>query len=392
MINSDQTVFVSLQLNVKDRLSQLRDWKAEWERADYYLEQRIAQLSDSVQDQQVAMQIAGLKKRMELTLIQRPLELSEELIIEAGGYQPLQDFLHAEFAALTTTERILWLNNFKMIMTPDLRELEKKIVDIRGYRMLGQQRNFLLGGESGMGKTTFLNWLIYRNLPRVEMERNHIPILAIDAPTDHKSPIPLYRWLISACGYSYLKGDTESELLGKVILFFLKCGVEIVMVDEIEHLTKHAIRRKLLEISNLTPGVTYICASCAPMNFVEGDVEIQGRWNDIFELELYKGERLDRLLSYLELLLPFSKPSDLVRRTLETSPDSDEVVDGPAQVIENLTGGILRDIMILIIDSSKRAIERNLPSLTVMVIQDAWRNIQSKDPRVKQDKQSFQKT
>src|SRR5437667_11879678 len=40
-------------------------------------------------------------------------------------------------------------------MTADLRKLDDKIAKVRNYRSLGQTRNFLLGGESGMGKTTY---------------------------------------------------------------------------------------------------------------------------------------------------------------------------------------------------------------------------------------------
>ena len=91
-----------------------------------------------------------------------------------------------------------------------------------------------------------------------------------------------------------------------------------------------------------------------PIAWTEGDAEVKGRWNDFFQLRQYTGTRLDDLLATLELFLPFSQDSHLAARTVEGSP-------GPAALIEQWTGGILRDIMILIRDACRRAIEKRRP-------------------------------
>jgi hypothetical protein len=129
----------------------------------------------------------------------------------------------------------------------------------------------------------------------------------------------------------------------------------------------------LLEVSNLTLGVTYICASCNPVGWVEGDEEVRGRWNDAFVLKQYTGERLSALLSFVELLLPFTSPSFLSVR--EIVAESEQV--GPAKLIEENTGGVLRDVMILLADASKRAIEENLPCLTPSLLEATWQDIQT---------------
>ena len=134
-----------------------------------------------------------------------------------------------------------------------------------------------------------------------------------------------------------------------------QCRVLLLIVDEVEHITHPNFRRRLLEISNLTKGVPIICASCNPHRWTEGDDQSAGRWNDCFYLEQYKGQLLNSLLGFFELLLPFGKPSLLPERTLNVNGS---VVDGPAKLIEQWTGGVMRDIMILIIDASTRAIER----------------------------------
>lgn len=136
------------------------------------------------------------------------------------------------------------------------------------------------------------------------------------------------------------------------------------------------IRRRLLEVSNLTRGIPMICASCHPLNWSAGDPEVAGRWNDYFELRQYTGKRLQQLLAFIELLLPFTQPSFLALRTIP-GDDKTTPVPGTASLIERWTGGILRDIMMLIIDASARAIAREYPALTPSLLEESWRDIQT---------------
>ena len=50
--------------------------------------------------------------------------------------------------------------------------LDRDVVQVGSYRSFGQQRNFLLGGESGMGKTSYLDWFTSNYLPD-RRERPH---------------------------------------------------------------------------------------------------------------------------------------------------------------------------------------------------------------------------
>jgi hypothetical protein len=263
-------------------------------------------------------------------------------------------------------------------MTPDLRRLNDKIAKVRAYRSLGQQRNFLLGGPSGMGKSTYLDWFAFHHIPRVAATSTHVPIIKIDAPVSNKSPKPLFQRMILECGMTYALRDNEEELLMKLILFLHRCRTELLVVDEVEHITRPAIRRRLLEVSNLTRGIPIVCASCHPLNWSAGDPEVAGRWNDYFELKQYTGARLQQLLAFVELLLPFTQPSLLAMYTLPAGDNTGATVAGPAALIERWTGGILRDIMMLIIDASMRAIDRNAPALSPSLLEESWTNIQTR--------------
>jgi len=369
---------VNAALDVRQRLQELRTWQAEWQHDEALLRERLDQLNETspVYAQQ-AMQIASLRRRLSMQLVRSPIDISPE-VIQQTGYGQLRANLAQQFAALSREERLLWLNNFYFILTPDLRQLNDKMSKVRAYRSLGQQRNFLLGGESGMGKTTYLNWYLSHHLPTVEATYNHVPIIKVDAPVSNRTPKPLFQRMILECGKAYSRHDNEEDLLMQLVLCLQKCRVEMIIVDEIQHMVLPELRRRLLEISNLVPGIPIVCASCRPLRWIEGDVEVAGRWNDYFGLSQYTGERLSALLSFIELLLPLTEPSYLYLSALKKGASPEGGTAGPARLIEKLTGGILRDIMILLTDASRRAIEQNQPRLSPALLEDTWRDIQTR--------------
>ena len=205
-------------IDVRQRLQNLCKWHEEWEKIDLQLGQRTNELGSTTADAQKAAQIGNLRKRLLLQQVKQPLEIAPDTIRRIG-YGALRQHLAEQYTRLTKEERFLWLNNFMFIMTPDIRQLHDKISKIREYRSFGQQRNFLLGGESGMGKTTFLDWFTSNHTPIVEAERTHIPVIKIDAP-EGNSPRALFQRIIRACGMNYLKYDHEEDLLMKISLYF----------------------------------------------------------------------------------------------------------------------------------------------------------------------------
>ncbi len=377
-MNEIVTAVVDEKFDVGRRLAQMRAWRDEWKNEDERLRERLRQLDrDKPLDQQRGEQIGRLRKRLKARRMREPLEIVIGLQENDGGerYHLVRQNLAAQFAALPKEDRLMWLDNFLFIMTPDLWRLHKKVTNVLAYNSLGQQRNFLLGGHSGMGKTTYLNWLSALNLPIVEEQRNYVPIIKVDAPVSNITPKSLLRRMLLDCGLTYLKGDGEEDLLMKLDLYLQQCGVELIIVDEIEHISRPDMRRRLLDISNMTQGIPIICASCNPTNWTIGDVEVAGRWNDYYELPQYLGERLSDLLAFIETLLPFTQESYLALRTLRAGTGT---IDGPAKLIQQWTGGILRDIMILIRDASQRAIENGLPFLTPNLLEEAWKEIQTR--------------
>ncbi len=358
-------------LDVSHRLANLKTWQAEWQHIDRELEAQLIPLSgNDLLELQQAVHISNVRRRMEMTLVKQPLSIPEN-VLKHLGVRVIREQFAQQFATLSREQRLLWLNSFLFFMTADLRKLDDKIAKVRNYRSLGQTRNFLLGGESGMGKTTYLDWLMFNHMPVVEKERNRVPIIGIEAPVSQNTARPLLWRMLLECGQTYVKSDNEEILLMKLVLYFQKCGVELIVIDEVQHIKRPELKRRVLEVSNMTRGIPMICAATHPITWTEGDAEIKGRWNDVFQLTQYTGTRLDGLLATIELFLPFSQDSHLCIREVEGKP-------GKASLIEQWTGGILRDIMILIRDACRRAIEQSRPCLEQPILEAAWKDIQTK--------------
>ena len=233
-------------LDVSHRLADLRTWQGEWQHIDRQLEEQVSRLDgNNFLQLQQSVHLSNVRRRMAMTLVKEPLSLPES-VLKRLGVPVIRDLFAQQFASLSREERLLWLNSFLFFMTADLRKLDDKIAKVRKYRSLGQTRNFLLGGESGMGKTTYLDWLTFNHLPVVEQERNRIPIIGIEAPVSQSTARPLLWRMLLECGQTYVKNDNEEILLMKLVLYFQQCGVELMVIDEVQHIKRPELKRRVL--------------------------------------------------------------------------------------------------------------------------------------------------
>lgn len=360
---------------VNNRLNNLYHWQSKYLLTLRDLDIELLSLSeDELINGQFAISIAQLKRLNKMELIPIPFEIDKKMNNEIGFEVMLEKFNH-EYSTFSKKDQLIWLNNLLFVLTPEIKRLYKKLEYVKEQKRLGQSRNFLIGGNSGMGKSTLLDWYLWKNKPSIdtEMRRNLVPIIKIDAPVDDKSGKPLLTRIINFCGKTATEKLNYQQLLSMIVLYIQICSTEMIIIDEIEHIKVHTVKRRILEISNLSPGIPIVCASCRPKKWTNGDVEIQGRWNDSFTLSQYTGDKLKQLLIQIEMMLPFPKPSFL---WLAEFSQNGEMIEGPLNLIEEWTGGILRDIMALIIDASKNSIEENLSNISIHQLKLSWENIQ----------------
>lgn len=365
---------LDMNMDVRRRLMDLVAWQGQWQAEDQRLQRRLEHLDPNRRaDVLRGSQILSLRRQLAIQVIRNPILIDPDAASRIG-LKRLRTHMTRQYAGLDKAERRSWLTNLFFLLTPTLRMLIDKLDAIRRYRSFGQQRCLLLGGMSGMGKSTLLNWYAANHLPAMDAERNHVPVIKIDAPVSNRSPKPLFERMLLMCGAVSLQGS-EENLLQLLELFVQRCGVELLIVDEVEHITHPTIRRRLLELSNLT-SLPITCASCDPIRWAEGDLEVQGRWNDYFELPPLTGARLEAFLALLECVLPFDEDSKLGCREIARAGNGGEAAcAGPAHYIEQWTDGVLREIMVLLADASVKALDAGSPRITQGILEHAWSDI-----------------
>src|SRR2546429_3284725 len=144
----------------------MRDGQNEYFSEDEQLQVRLRQLDgNNPLDVQRGHQIGQLRKILILKQVREPLKVVLRSDQQSSRLKSVRQNLVRQFASLSKMDRLRWLDNFLFIMTPDLLRLHKKVLE---HCALDQGCHFLLSAPSGMGKTTYLNWLVALNLPGVE--------------------------------------------------------------------------------------------------------------------------------------------------------------------------------------------------------------------------------
>ena len=370
-MNNIVTAIVDENFDVHQRLARMRGWQKEYFSEDEQLQFRLRQLDgNNPLDVQLGHQIRQLRKILILKQVREPLE------VVLGSDQPRSRLRSArqnlvrQFASLSKLDRLCWLGNFLFIMTPDFSRLHKKILE---HCALDQQCIFLLSAPSGMGKTTSLDWLVALNLPGIEEQRRMASVVVkVDTPLNGTLKTLLQRMLL-ACGATYVKDDSEDDLLLKLDFYRQQSNVRLIIMDDAEHIPYSKMRDYLLHISSVVHSVPIICSTTNPAAWAGGYKEIVGSWTDYVTLPTYTGKRLRDLLVFFDTLLPFTKESGLF---LAEGNVGTEVIDDPAKLIEKWTGGILRDVVMLLMQASRCAIEDDLPCLSPQLLEEVWKEIQ----------------
>jgi len=149
---------LDLTLDVVQRLADLRRWLAEWSDADAQLRYQVASLDPRRRAAVLrGSQIASLRRQLASQVTRRPIARDPEVVRDIGVAN-LRLHLGRQYAQLDRGDRQRWLTNLTFLLTPSLQALIEKLEAIRRYRRLGQQRCLLLGGVSGAGKSSVLNW------------------------------------------------------------------------------------------------------------------------------------------------------------------------------------------------------------------------------------------
>lgn len=366
-------------LDPQRRLEQIKQCRSEWVVEDLQLKKRLQALDPQIPaSREQGLQIVDLRRRRKFKRFAAPVELTPE--IRQMGFKQVRSQLVPYFTRWSKTDRLLWLENFRFIVTPALREFAEAIASLRTERQngMGQDENVILGEESGMGKSLFLEYICFMNAQQVEPKKNFVPVVKFDASEGNKAPWDRDLYHRITLEYGRVLPDLgERELFETAYLLINQCGTEVIIIDRAQNLQTPEMRRRVLELSNYCKDVTFICASTEPYRFTDGDPEIASRWQRSFILQPYTGERLQDLLVLIELLLPFTNESQLYVRDVKADSGKKETLPGPAQLIENWTGGNLKEITRLIWTASRQAILDDEPNIGLIFLTNIWKQIQN---------------
>lgn len=231
----------------------------------------------------------------------------------------------------------------------------------------------LVVGPSGSGKTTTLRSYADRFPPVSESERDRLPILLVEAPA-RATPKGLAEVMLSALGDPAPSKGTLQSMTRRVEGLLRARGVELVMLDEFQHLIDRQKSTNLVayDAADWIKGLlnTQICpvvlsGTELAIKVIEANEQLQRRCMSVISLDaLPFGTReecayFQGILEAFDTVLPFERPSDLSKLEL-------------AARIHAATGGLIGRVASLLTSASRYAMKQGLPCLDQTVLGDAW--------------------
>lgn len=145
--------------------------------------------------------------------------------------------------------------NGLFIATPTLQGILDDIKDMRRFSKLSKYENepmcMLVTGETGTGKSEFIKQYLSSNKPVAEEERTKIPVLVSLIPKV-KHPKPVVAQLLRDLGdpLEGMGGDSSS-LLHRLITLLKGTSVELIILDEFQHLIETKSNQVVYDIADL---------------------------------------------------------------------------------------------------------------------------------------------
>ena len=256
--------------------------------------------------------------------------------------------------------------NTIFVITPKLNQVAELMEDCRlDSKITNDPQCMLVTGDTGSGKTSLIEYY-QKEKPNLEdTYASKIPILSTSLP-ESSTPITAAQQLLYDLGDPfYSKSDNIIELTAKLVTLIKNCQVEMIIIDEFQHMidfkTKQVLCRvadwlKLLIVRTKVPFILFGLPYSELI--LQSNKQLAGRFLLKKSLDPFRIKSQDKREAFLSFLnavdrgLPFENISNLTDLKI-------------AKALYVESKGNLRNLMVLINYSVKRALKKGESSLSI---------------------------
>jgi TniB protein len=284
-------------------------------------------------------------------------------------------YTHADILALPGPERLAWIEQI-CVFCPRWHKILAKIGHChQKNKIAAEPQCLLLVGPTGAGKSTLVERYV-NGYPPVRGKTIQRPILKATVPSKATEK-GLATALLKALGDPYPTSGTTVGMTLRVTTYLKDCGVEMLVLDELQHFVDQDSAKVLLNASNwlktLIKETRVACVLVGLEGYAEQVVnknpQLARLFGDAYVLRPFKWHDqypetitvFRRLLAELDQLLPLAEPSGLDE--LET-----------AWRLWVASGGVMGQLMKVVRAAAALALNRRLERIDLKLLAEAFRD------------------
>lgn len=260
-------------------------------------------------------------------------------------------------------ERIAYIRAERFFMYPRAREIISKMEELMSESKKTRMPCLLITGDSNNGKTSIVNKLQRMHPPTDGMEEAALPVVALNAPHTPDVHALLDR-IMKAMMLPFKKSDPVTAKEELIHFHFRNLGVKILIVDEIHNILCGSVPKQksfmnaVKDLNNELRIPVVLVGIKDALHATDTDMQISSRFRPMLLQRWKLEEDYASVLLSVGRTLPMKKPSGLAR---------DKKL---AEMILDLSDGLLGEIMHIITESAVHAIRSGKERITFDVIRE----------------------